>query len=94
MCRACRQKLKKEKKIQQAKEEFEQVPIDPEADRYWGEFAEKLIKFINENAVKNNDDVMVCKVNKDTFHSLLDAEKMLNKVVWMVIEKSTYEAGG
>jgi len=94
LCRACRTKIKKEKKIQQAKEEFDQVPIDLDADRHWSKFAEKLIKFIDENAVNNNGDEIVGKVNENTFHSLFEAQKVLSNVISMVIEKSTYEAGG
>jgi hypothetical protein len=94
LCTACRTKIKKEEEVQKSKEEFDQTPIDPDADRHWRKFAEKLIKFIDENAVNNNGGEIVGKVNKDTFHSMLDAQKVLNKVVWMVINKSTYEAGG
>jgi len=85
MCRTCRRNYPKKMAEKKAKEEFEKIPIDQEADLFWKEFAKKLNK-IADNIGEENFK----KISWETVLLLCEPISRFNRICEKVSFKSQF----
>lgn len=85
MCRKINKQEKEKKKIQKAKEEFEQIPIDQEADRRCKEFAEKISQITDEFV--NHE---IGKISRETLTTLGNASSYMNTIYNEILKETTF----
>jgi hypothetical protein len=85
ICRSCRKRIKEREKVQKAKEEFEQIPVDLEADRRCKEFAEKLSQISDEFA--NHE---IGKISEETLTILGGASSYINTIYNEIAKESLF----